>query len=111
MSLRGICHSHGSGNLQRIPACAGMTFGLPRRPCGLLAITVLFIMIAASLTANAAEIKIGGLAHDVGTGLKQRHEKGIDLQLEYIASDIFSLFFARPHLGTTLNTQGYSSSI
>lgn len=71
-----------------------------------------FIIIVYSFTEVLAdEIRISGLAHDVGTGLKQRHEKGGDLQLEYIAGSDFVFLFARPHLGATLNTRGYSSNI
>src|SRR5204863_344645 len=58
------------------------------------------------------EIKVGGLAHDVGLGGHHR-ESGADVNLEvlFASPDIFKVILApRPHFGVDINSNGKTSS-
>ncbi|WP_341749802.1 acyloxyacyl hydrolase [Candidatus Tisiphia endosymbiont of Sialis lutaria] len=65
----------------------------------------------------ADEMRIGVLRHDLGYkfGLKgklrQRYEKGSDINLEYLFSDEYKFLFGYPHIGTNINNQKYTSNI
>jgi hypothetical protein len=69
-------------------------------------IFLLFALVVLPCYVIADELRIGLLAHDLGAGFKQRYEKGIDAQLEYIAGESYSFLLAKPHVGATINTGG-----
>lgn len=59
------------------------------------------------------EIRVGALKHDIRNGLSHKHEKGYDVNAEFLwASPQFYLFefifSPRPHLGASINTRGGS---
>lgn len=75
----------------------------------------IFIILLSLITSSYAsyapeEMRIGVLRHDVGSGLRHRHEKGYDANLEALWSSpdyaVFKYIFApKPHLGASLNTR------
>lgn len=71
--------------------------------------TLTSLILIASVPLNAAEVRIGALRHDVRSGLKQRYEKGTDIQAEYQTNTFDNAFFKfilDPHVhgGININT-------
>jgi lipid A 3-O-deacylase len=83
-----------------------------------IATAILIVVSAAThksiATPMTEEIRVGALRHDVKSWLKQRHEKGYDVNLEYLfatpCNEFFDMIFSpRPHVGTSINTWGGTS--
>lgn len=67
------------------------------------------IILASTTPLNSGEVRIGALRHDVRSGLKQRYEKGTDIQAEYLTNTFDNAFFKfifdpRLHAGVNINT-------
>ena len=74
-------------------------------------IVILLIILIKLSAASAEEIRFGILSHDVGANLKQRHEKEYNANIEYLFSNNYVFLLATPHIGTSLNTKGYTNSL
>jgi lipid A 3-O-deacylase len=61
--------------------------------------------------AKADEIRIGLMQHDLGGNFKQRYEKGQNLIAEYIFNEEYKFLYGLPHIGTSINSKGYTSSV
>ncbi|MBN8511860.1 MAG: acyloxyacyl hydrolase [Rickettsiales bacterium] len=61
-------------------------------------------------TASAEEIKIGISQHDFDRKLGNRIEKGKNINIEFLANNVDSLLNGRPHIGISMNNQGYTSN-
>lgn len=72
-----------------------------------LIITILFNIYA--LNSYAGEIKIGLMQHDATEKMKNRYEKGKNIIVEYLFDQEY--FKARPHIGLSANTLGYTSNL
>lgn len=72
---------------------------------------IFLILLLIGSRTMADEMRIGVLRHDLGYkfGLKgklrQRYEKGSDINLEYLFSDEYKFLFGYPHIGTNINNQ------
>ncbi|MCC8483915.1 MAG: acyloxyacyl hydrolase [Rickettsia endosymbiont of Labidopullus appendiculatus] len=78
---------------------------------------IFLILLLIGSRTLADEMRIGVLRHDLGYkfGLKgklrQRYEKGSDINLEYLFNDEYKFLFGYPHIGTNINSQKYTSNI
>ena len=57
------------------------------------------------------EIRLGALKHDVRSSFRHHYEKGVDINAEFLwaSPDLEALrfiFAPRPHIGTSMNTDG-----
>jgi lipid A 3-O-deacylase len=67
-------------------------------------------VISLAHLAEASEIKIGVMQHDLGGKFKQRYEKGKNLIAEYVFAEEYKFLYGLPHFGTSVNSKGYTSS-
>jgi hypothetical protein len=74
-------------------------------------IILLLIGLIKLSEACGEEIRFGILSHDVGANLKQRYEKGFNVNLEYLFNNKHRFFLATPHLGASINARGYTNSL
>ncbi len=78
---------------------------------------IFLILLLIGQRTLADEIRIGILRHDLGYKfglrgkLRQRYEKGSDINLEYLFNDKYKFLFGYPHIGTNINSQNYTSNI
>ena len=89
----------------RIATATGLVFAVLVGAVALLPVT------AAAQTKIVDELKIGGLAHDVGF-LGRHVEGGADVNLEvlFTSPDLLSYIGSpRPHIGADINTSGNTS--
>lgn len=69
-----------------------------------------FVIFFAQLT-QGAEIKIGVTQHDLGKKFTHRYEKGQNIIAEYIFDKDYEFLYALPHIGASINNQGYTSLV
>jgi lipid A 3-O-deacylase len=75
-------------------------------------ILLLFLMLNfQSFPVNAQEIKIGILQHDFDSKFAHRYEKGQNISIEYLFDKMPGYLRAHPHLGASINNQGFTSNI
>jgi lipid A 3-O-deacylase len=73
---------------------------------------VLFLIFSFQLiSVNAQEIKVGIMQHDFDSKLGHRHEKGQNISIEYLFDKIPGFLRASPHVGASINNQGFTSNI
>jgi hypothetical protein len=77
-----------------------------KKVCKLITWNILF-----ASAALAEEIKIGINQHDFDRKLGNRIEKGKNINIEFLANQVESLLNGRPHIGISMNNQGYTSNV
>lgn len=67
--------------------------------------------ITPTFASQDSEVRVGFMKNDIGSGLKQKHERSPNLNLEYLVNSWstglgYYIFSPRPHLGLSINTRG-----
>ena len=80
----------------------------------LLASNIFLLQASASPSLsppNYREFRLGIMQHDIKGSLKQRHEHGQNVIVEYIFDSQYEFLRGVPHIGVTINNRGYTSAI